>query len=301
MYYGIITMNIKLPVGMVTFGNLKYTKITYESLLESTSLDLDVVIVVGKPNDKDTIEWAVDNDVPMIIHDKNMGFPASVNDIYDYFWSGDSTLPLIIIGNDVIVYPEAADNLYYHHMVHGSDWVSASELYTPKEFISVFPDSRDLFDRRYGLLEFKKDADYRKIVDTYTGSQGNRVTNLVDEDKIGDSHNLCLFSRKLFDTLGYIDVNFFPAYFEDNDYGKRAQLSESLKMVRLDYSHYFHFWSRTIYEENMRVTNDRVFPMNKQYYISKWGGEPGKETKTGEISIFTREHEEITIDYWRNK
>ena len=298
MYYGIITMNIKLPVGMVTFGNLKYTKITYESLLESTSLDLDVVIVVGKPNDKDTIEWAVDNDVPMIIHDKNMGFPASVNDIYDYFWSGNSQLPLVIMGNDVVVYPGAVDSLVNRYYKTGADWVSASEVYTPERIVDEFPDTSKFFTAKLGLAD---GVDFRDIISYSSTTTVYGDTRLNYSKIIGDSHNLCLFSRKLYDTLGYIDVNFYPAYFEDNDYGRRAILSGELEMVRLNYSHYFHFWSRTIYEENMKVTNDKYFPMNKAYYIYKWGGEPGKETKEGNIGIFTREKEDAILNFWRNK
>lgn len=291
-------MSISLPVGMVTYGNLKYTKITYSSLHRNSNIDIDLVIVIGKPDDKETLEWAIDNSIPYILHDKNKGFPVSVNDIYDLFWGGKSELPLLIIGNDVVVYPGAVDELYKYFTLTGADWISASELCTPEEYSKNFPAYRKFFTDKF---ELRDGVDYKDLISSYPSDGGNEVINLTFEKKIGDSHNLCLFSRKLFDTLGYIDVNFFPAYFEDNDYGRRAILSGKLKMVRLEYAHYFHFWSRTIYEENMKVTNDRLFPMNKAYYIWKWGGEPGEETKEGNISIFNRNSEDMIINYWRNQ
>ena len=299
MNYGIITMNVRLPVGIVTFGNLKYTKITYDSLLESTNIDLDIAIVVGKPNDTETINWAVENDISMAsIHSKNKGFPASINDIYDYFWGGDSQLPLVILGNDIVVYPGAVDRLYTHHILNDADWVSATESFTPETFIEEYPSASKFFTSDF---ELDKYADFRFITDLYKRSIESDVHDLSGEKIIGDSHNMCLFSRKLFDTIGYIDVNFYPAYFEDNDYSRRAILSNKLKMVKLGYANYFHFWSRTIYEEGMKKTNDKYFPMNKKYYKRKWGGEPGKETEVGNVGIFTREREKIVLDFWRSR
>jgi hypothetical protein len=93
-------------------------------------------------------------------------------------------------------------------------------------------------------------------------------------------------------TIGLFDENFMPAYFEDNDYMRRIQLS-SLQMVELTSdskelngrilppappSH--HIGSQTIHSNpRYKELNNYTFnEWNKNHYIMKWGGEPGSET-----------------------
>ena len=52
-----------------------------------------------------------------------------------------------------------------------------------------------------------------------------------------------VLKRDIFDRIGYTDVNFYPAYFVDNDYAKRIQLAE-IKCCTLQNARFFHFWSR---------------------------------------------------------
>jgi len=301
-----------IHVGMATYGNLKYTKLAYNSLVEHTDTEFDIYIVIGKPGDQETLDWVIAKDIPYILHGINKGFPYSVNDIYDFFWSGDDTSPILIIGNDVVVYPNAVDKLYEKYLETGADWISSSELFIPESFTEEYPELRDNFKVD---LELKLGLGYSFITDLYEEEVSGNCIDLKTLDIIGDSHNLTLFSRKLFDTIGYIDTNFFPAYFEDNDYGRRAILSDDIQMLKLEDSHYFHFWSRTIYEEGTKKMNDNFFPHNKEYYKYKWGGFPGSETLEipfdskiatlglwelpYTLGIFTRECEEDILEYWR--
>lgn len=77
------------------------------------------------------------------------------------------------------------------------------------------------------------------------------------------------------------DVNFYPAYFEDNDYLYRIKLSEfnyfmygGLKVHHEGSK--TQFWNGTGDEE--RTVSHDQFRTNRSYYKQKWGGEPGYET-----------------------
>lgn len=79
---------------------------------------------------------------------------------------------------------------------------------------------------------------------------------------------------KVYEKIGLFDENFFPAYFEDNDYSYRAKLLNiPIKKSK--------FLDPTIYRNSSTIAKDpginKSFEQLKQYYIEKWGGEPGHE------------------------
>src|SRR3989304_629806 len=47
----------KLYIGMVTFGNLPYTRMAIQSLMETASPPAEFVVVVGKPGDEETVSY----------------------------------------------------------------------------------------------------------------------------------------------------------------------------------------------------------------------------------------------------
>jgi GT2 family glycosyltransferase len=87
----------------------------------------------------------------------------------------------------------------------------------------------------------------------------------------------CLFVIPLttWEKVGKFDEQFFPAYFEDNDYCLRMRL-EGLKR---DMSPFFNPEvfrnSQTIAKDPSLNTN---FDRNRNLFIEKWGGSPGQET-----------------------
>lgn len=76
---------------------------------------------------------------------------------------------------------------------------------------------------------------------------------------------------------GYFDENFYPAYFEDNDYVYRCGLT-GVTVTALP-ANYAHERSATILSDGdyMRE-NARTFPLNQGHYSAKWGGPPLQET-----------------------
>ena len=85
-----------------------------------------------------------------------------------------------------------------------------------------------------------------------------------------------VFTPRLLDAVGYLDENFYPGYFEDNDYRYRQKLM-GVHMSPFPLAS-THITSSTLhscreFEEKNRVT----FSKNFEYYIDKWGGPPGRE------------------------
>ena len=116
----------KTLIGMVTFGNLQFTKLAIESVKETTTYPVDYFVVVGKPGDQETIDWLTEEKINFIYHEKNYGFPYSLNDIYDHAWKENDYENLIILGNDIICYPYAIDSLI--ELADSSDYLVISAL-----------------------------------------------------------------------------------------------------------------------------------------------------------------------------
>lgn len=79
------------------------------------------------------------------------------------------------------------------------------------------------------------------------------------------------------DTVGFFDPNFYPAYFEDNDYHYRIKLA-GLLAIKTNQAIYYHYGSRTMkQDEDIKELCNNGYAINREYYIDKWGGLPGEE------------------------
>src|ERR1041385_4248856 len=92
-------------LAFCTFGGLKFTKLLIKGIQETTRNPYSLFVVVGKPGDWETRDWLLAQGIPHTMHAENMGFPFSVNDIYDYAWNLNNYDNLVLMGNDVIPYP----------------------------------------------------------------------------------------------------------------------------------------------------------------------------------------------------
>lgn len=283
---------MKTLVGIVTFDNIDFTKLTVESMKNTTKKhEIDFFLVVGKPDDTETIKYLEDSGIPHCIHDMNYGFPKSINDIYDYAWVYNSYDYLIIAGNDIVAYPGTIDSLI--DLANSSKYEVISALqYDVKSLLSEHPETQKFFssDEKLIFTDFSS-----KPWELYKPSYEKQE---ILDMSLMDIQNLCLYKKSVFDKVGYTDVNFYPAYFIDNDYAMRL-VAAKIKTCTLASSRFFHFWSRTIHQGSGGSTN-HFFENNRKYYKIKWGGLVGSETKTPPIKIDSREGELGKIYFWRN-
>ncbi len=300
-------------VGIVTYGNLEFTKMAVRSVWETVTSPVDVFVVVGKPEDKVTPLWLQENNISYVKHDANYGFPFSVNDLYDYAWKDNDYRNLVIMGNDVVAYPYAIDSMIHVADTTDNSWVCARE-YSVKSLCKEYPEAANYFNigNNYKFTKYHTRPWEIAIEDS------KWITPNIETNGAGlsDVHNLALFKREVFDEIGYIDVNFYPAYYEDNDYVRRAINAGVTKSCRVLNSLYFHFWSRTLHQGS-GGSNTGYFHENRTFYMRKWGGDFGFEAfetpfngqpyylgdvvLQPEFGIHSREDEFDIIDFWMNK
>jgi len=82
--------------------------------------------------------------------------------------------------------------------------------------------------------------------------------------------------RKVFEKVGPLDENFYPAYYEDNDYCRRIALA-GVPYIRSTFLNCEVFrLSQTISKDSSILRGSR----NEDYYVRKWGGGPHQEIYT---------------------
>ncbi|KKM02414.1 hypothetical protein LCGC14_1784680 [marine sediment metagenome] len=294
-------------VGMVTYGGLEFSKLTIKGIRETTTKPIFFYVVVGKPNDLATIEWLNSEGIPHIIHNENYGFPCSVNDIYDFAWNRNNFDNIIMVGNDIYPYPYAIDSMIEIAETTDYEWIAAKQLVDSRLLVDLYPEVSKYFNgpdcifSDFNSRPWEVFTDYSEKIE-------------IADDAISNVHDLCLYKRGVFDKIGYVDVNFYPAYYEDNDYARRG-VNAKIKACTLVNALYFHFWSRTIKQEG-GASNPTYFGKNGAFYRTKWGGnfaneaykipfneKPFELTKgiflSPSLKIDSRDNEKAIINYWR--
>jgi GT2 family glycosyltransferase len=97
------------------------------------------------------------------------------------------------------------------------------------------------------------------------------------QDNAHTTFGVNLLRRWAFEKIGPYDENFYPAYFEDNDYAHRIKLA-GVPMMTVP-GGMNHVGSATIksYSEAEMQAHHGRFESLRAYYIKKWGGQPGHE------------------------
>jgi len=299
----------KTLVGLVAFGNLQFTKLTIEEIKRTTTRPIEFFVVSGKPGDKETVQYLVNNSIPHTVHATNLGFPYGLNDIYDRAFKNNDFDNLIIAGNDVVAYPSTIDALIDLADNSQYGWISACQ-YDVKALVKDFPETAKCFDiaRNYTFSDFSTRP--------WEAFKNYDKPKVPAQPGLSDIHNLALYKKVVYDAIGYVDVGFYPAYYSDNDYARRG-VNAGLAPISctLFGAFYFHFWSRTIHQGS-GGSNSSYFNKNKSFYVNKWGGDFGSEQYTvpfnskrtslpngavleSSVKISSRENELQVIDFWR--
>jgi GT2 family glycosyltransferase len=116
--------------------------------------------------------------------------------------------------------------------------------------------------------------------DIYLGKKEWDILNLLEHYKSDfyvTTQDWCAFMmpKKTFTKVGAFDIRFFPAYYEDNDYEYRMKL-QGLKTMAIPFLNPF------VFKDSMTMAKEpklkELVQKNKEYFVSKWGGLPKKET-----------------------
>jgi GT2 family glycosyltransferase len=291
----------KTLVSICAYGGLKFLEMGLQALRDENGFD--ILVIVAKPGDQEMVERLRSFGIWHIEHQTNVGFAAAINDMYDAAFVHGDYDNLIIMGNDVVPMPgtikamiQTADSSDYE-MVCGSE-------FNAKFLVEQYPEARKFFHGDNLIFNDWGARPWLLHKDSQTG---------VEPDTRKDIRNLTLFKRSAFEKAGYADVNFWPnGYYEDNDYGRRCDLI-GVRACGLKEAAFFHFTSRTIYQNASR-DHGGYFERNREFYRHKWHGVPGDEKldtpfgggpyRLGDIEvpcdmkIDSRDHEMACIEYW---
>lgn len=144
-------------------------------------------------------------------------------------------------------------------------------------FLKTYPDDICLIVN--DDLEFYPDT-LEKIINTYNQKKEDKDIGLFFPDHGAHSIFSCfIVSKSCVERVGYFDEEFYPAYYEDNDYVRRFDM-QKMKVCSAENCGYIHHKSSTIsaYTAEQHRNHSQTFNKNADYYARKWGGPPHHET-----------------------
>jgi hypothetical protein len=100
-----------------------------------------------------------------------------------------------------------------------------------------------------------------------------------------------IFTPSLIEKVGLLDENFFPGYYEDNDYKRRIQLANA-EVVHCPLFNTHDRSSTLNSSTKFKKKNQYTFHKNCEYYVEKWGGTPTQE------KYETPFNKGLPLNYW---
>ncbi len=94
----------------------------------------------------------------------------------------------------------------------------------------------------------------------------------------GAAFTVFLATKQMWNLTEGFDEQFVPAYYEDNDLGRRMNL-QNIERTYVHGAKYVHFTSSTLKSFNQveLQLHHKRFEANEQRYIAKWGGHADKD------------------------
>lgn len=175
-------------------------------------------------------------------------------------------------------------------MEHGFNYMLIANndvLFSPKTIQALY----DRIKKGDKMLVSAIDVAYEVTIPQQVTDPTHPVNN-KDITEAPSPHFSCfMISKECVEKVGYFDEGFFPAYFEDNDYHYRIKLvAGNEAAIAVTSAVFYHYGSRTQNQEaGQPVVPGPVFKQNETYFISKWGGVPGRETFTNPFNDVTKD------------
>jgi len=183
-------------------------------------------------------------EITIIDYPQNMGVAYAWNTGIKYAIENFDSKYFFIPNNDIILYPKTVERMI--EAFDNKDVVLTTALNINNG--EPFPDNIDKIDDMFG----------------------DEITEKPD-------FSCFMISKECVEKVGMFDENFYPAYFEDNDYHYRIKKA-GLKAIKTNRAVFYHFGSQTIKnDEKIRNFSNKKYLDNKEYFIKKWGGCPGNE------------------------
>jgi GT2 family glycosyltransferase len=240
-----ILKNKPISIIIPFYGLLKLTEETVASI--KTKHPFKILLIDNKPT-KESKEWlkfaTTNPHIEAFQFPENLGVAASWNLGIKHAqtqWNSDI---YVILNNDIVLQEGTIDTMIEELMKPNCALISATDV----------------------CSKISEPC----TIHTYKVSNKHELTEAPE-------FSCFALKRNTVDTIGYFDPNFYPAYFEDNDYHHRLKLA-GLKALKTNQAVYYHYGSRTMkQDDDIKALCNNGYAINREYYIDKWGGLPGEE------------------------
>ncbi len=246
-----ITTSIVIPV----YNQLENTIIAIDSIYENTNSNFEI-IVVDNNSKQEVVDYLsklkdVKNNIKIIRNDKNLGFPAAVNQGLIHA----EGKYVVIANNDIIV---------------NNGWLD--------KFIEI-AESNDSIGIVSGIsnevsgVQKDHEASYQSIEEMKNYA---KMIKLNNKDKILEFSRvafLCtLIKKELITKIGGLDERFSPGNYEDDDFCLRSQVAGYKTVICKDV--FIHHFGSKSFKANGNEKYDSLLNTNRKKFIDKWGNDP---------------------------
>lgn len=236
---------MKTSIIILTYNNLKYSKLCIESIREYTLKGLYEIIVVDNKSTDGTVQWLkCQKDIKKIYNNVNLGFSKGCNQGIKVS-SGENVL---LLNNDVIV---------------TSNWLKNLKecLYSSERIGAVGPVTNNC-------------SNYQRINVNYSSIREMQVFakkyNLSNPQKWEIKNRLIgfcfLIKKEVINKIGFLDERFTPGNFEDDDYSMRIKKA-GYKLILCRDTFIHHYGSVSFMEPSR---NSNLLALNKKKLEDKW-------------------------------
>lgn len=262
-------------IVVLTYNQLDYTKKCIDSIRDYTTRDTYEIIVVDNNSTDGTVDWLrVQNDIKVIYNQENLGFPKGCNQGIKIS-KGDN---ILLLNNDTVVTHNWLDNLI-------------TCLYSSDKIGAVGPITN--YCSNYQAIGVSYNND---LVEMHKFAKTLNISNPEKWEERLRLIGFCLLvKRSVVEAIGFLDEQFSPGNFEDDDYCLRIR-NEGYRIMLCNDTFIHHFGSVSFGKDFSIFSS--ILNINKEKFKLKWGIDPSsliEIRKDITSKIVTRNIENPTI------
>jgi GT2 family glycosyltransferase len=246
---------------MVAFKCKTFVQLAVESILSNTVPDSFHLIIVDNGSNDETTDYikSLKSDIiTPILNKENIGFPAAVNQIFDFFYQHKEYDYLTTVHSDIHCCSKEWNRkvlnvLEKNPHIHAICPITTNSGEGMPYYQDVYDGVRTFFKEKFGIknhLHFTNvnylwqdlNRIYRNNLYKTVEDIESQTKNILVEN--GDNSFLTM-SRELVEKVGYFDESFFPGMGEDSDYDDRLN-KEGYKIYKSG-AYYIHHWCSVTY------------------------------------------------------
>ena len=234
---------------ILTYNQLKYTKLCVESIRNNNLLGTYEIIVVDNNSTDGTVEWLKskrDKDFKIILNEENKGFPKGCNQGIEIANKDNN---IMLLNNDTVIMPNSIFNL-------------RMGLYSKEKIGATGSVSNKVTYYQELVLNFDKFEEYIQFAE---------LNNIPDDNYYEERLKLIgfamLINRNALDKVKGLDERFTPGNYEDDDISYRI-VKEGYKILLCRDSYIHHFGSVSFKKDIKKFSE--LLNKNRKKFCDKW-------------------------------